>query len=186
MSELKPAALRLAVSAFAVVTVAATFFLGTSDADAAPNLGMPTPSVATAPRLPVDTLPPTTGPARLIRQFVFASCAPSIAPLCRYIFLQVPANRLLQIDSISCFNNSEDAGPHHLIMTTSPVLADLTTSARGMIQPVQIVDLGGGVFANHLEGNGPYFFDAGERVYLIGAGNEGSGCGLFGRLFPTD
>jgi hypothetical protein len=184
MRKTKPAALRLAAYAFASVTVAAAVLLGAGEARAEEKLGLLAPGPTTGPLLPAEGLPLPTGPGRPVRQFVFAICTGLPAGLCRYTSFLVPANKLLQIDSITC--TATTTGVKHFVLTNSTDVDALLTSAKANIVPRFVEDKGGGNFDTFADSSGPFFFVPGERVNLFGGGNAGSGCGFFGHLFPTN
>lgn len=159
--------------------IAAALF-PTSQALAQSMLGLPAQSAVGAPQA-VEGLPTPTGPGRPVRQLAQADCGPNP---CRYTFLQVPANRLLEIDNLSCAASASTGAVRHFLVSNSSFIN--LTSIKAFILPRVLEDLGGGTTAVYAESSGPLFFQAGERIYLFGPGGGGGACSLSGRLFPTN
>jgi hypothetical protein len=151
-------ALALFVSAAAVLTNSGS----ASPAANLSQLGMPQ-------ALPGEVFPTVSDP-HLFRQRVLVKCGADST--CVFKFDKIEANRLLQIDTISC--------------AASGNLGDLFKSPEVAVDAAHLIGvfpLTDGVGAI----SGPFYVAAGERPTIATNGTEGESafCAIFGTLWST-
>jgi hypothetical protein len=171
-------------SAFAAMVLAPLFLIA-APAHSETLLGLKAGAEGRATAPHELSLPRPTGPKTPFRQFKFADCSDPDAT-CIYKFLTIPANKVLEIDNISCFADTATDQFSYFVLTNSVNLADLLAGSGVAIIPPSPGPSAGKAGRSFADSSGPYFFKAGERVVIFGPGRELSACAISGYLAPTD
>ncbi|MEJ8574463.1 hypothetical protein [Microbaculum marinum] len=120
---------------------------------------------------PAQTLPAPKD-SRPFRQTKRVLC--NTEEVCTFLLQKVRANRLLELQNISCFTTGMSPGA---VLTNSPDPDDLETSVVAVIPAIN-----DSVSATN--GAGPYYFKGGEQVIILMSGLAGGVgvCSIYGTI----
>lgn len=128
----------------------------------------------------VEFLPAPTRNTRLFRQTVFADCeVPDEPEVCRFPFLRVGNNRLVELTTVACTNFGSES-IFYLTTTMTPTEEAIFESTITILGPNSVAPSIGS----------PFYFTTGERIViwspLAGGPDPAYKCTIYGKISRTD